>query len=461
MRGRSLPRRVPARWPCALLLFLAASGCATPAAEPPTLACASPCAFEIATSEDRLWEPHVAADPRDPGHLVAAVAVLRDETSDEPFANGMLVAVTRDGGATWKASELRHGPTAGPDHPLAGTRALADPNVAFLPDGTTLVSGLAYNVGATPVGIAGQAFRIFVARSADGGETFPEIVVVDSDVGAATITPVGHRGLALRGPDAPTMAVAPDGTVHLSWRRMIQATPAEPERSQPLAARSTDGGRTWSEPVPIDVGGRNAVAGQLQAAADGTLYAVIGAWGEGGVIEAKEGYQLLARSTDGGRTWRTAEVDDVFLPGLGYWPTAGLSSAGLHVAYADEDEAGREVVIVRTSTDGGATFGPREQVSEAVAAGGALPTMAGDGTTAFLTWFQPQEDGGARNRLLALSIDASGRSPTVVLDDTLRADATALGEYFGIAVAEGRAMPVWTSEPEASALRAAWIGPAR
>lgn len=442
----------------AIALLPVLAGCvggdAPHAASPAALACPAPCARELASSTARLWEPHVAADPRDPAHLVAAVAVLRFEPSGSSFANDMLVAVSRDAGATWSATTLPHGPDAGPDHPLAGARALADPNVAFLPDGTTLVSGLGYNFGASPVGVAGQGFRIFVARSADGGASFPEIAVVEEDAGLATISPAGHRAILLEGPDAPTMAVAPSGVVHLSWRRMVQATPAEPERSIMVASRSEDGGRTWSAPTQIDTGGRNAVASQLVAAPDGTLYAAVGAWGTGGVTEAQETFQMLARSLDDGRSWETVVVDSESVPNVAWFPTLGLSSAGLHVAYAQADEEGRERVLVRNSTDRGASFGPAWPATEPGSVGAAMPTLAGNGGRAYLTWFSPHEAG---NRLYARSFDADGATPPLLLDDSLREDATSLGEYFGIALAQERAFPVWTTGSDPSALRGAWI----
>lgn len=444
----------------ASLLVLGAfllAGCVapdTPAPAPaaPHLSCA-PCTLTLAATPDALWEPHVAANPADDAHLVAAVAVLGGDTAEGPFAHGMLVATTRDGGATWTSTRIPHGPTAGPGHPLAGSRALADPNVAFLPDGTVLVSGLAYNLVAGPAGGMAQGFRIFVARSTDGGDSFPDIAIVVADTGVASIGPLGHRGAALHAPDAPTMAVAPDGRVHLLWRTMVQASPDAPERSVMMASSSADGARTWAAPRPIETGGINAVASQLVATRDGTLLAAVGGWGEGGVTETAEGYQMLARSTDGGANWNVAVLDDQFASGIAWWPTVAEGPQGVLFAYPVPDAEGREAVAVRVSSDAGATFGPRVEVTSRVASGHAMPTLAGDGARAFLTWFQPQEDGATRNHLYAVALGAGATvSEPVLLDGTLTTDATSLGEYFGMAVADGRAVPVWTNNEDGGRL---------
>lgn len=446
-------------WTTWALLLVALAGCLQPGAAPPplTLACEAACAFTLATSDAYAWEPHAAADPHDADHLVAAVALLRGGPAPDAFANDLLVAVTRDGGATWAQTTIPHGPGAGPGHPLAGSRALADPNVAFLPDGTTLVSGLAYNLVAGPAGGVAQGFRIFVARSSDGGATFPEVSVVTSDEGVASITPLGHRAAGLNAPDAPTMAVAPDGSVHLTWRAMRQTTPAGPERSVMMAARSMDGARTWSQPVVIDTGGVNAVASQLVATRDGILLAAVGGWNEGGVTEATRGSQMLARSTDLGATWQVDVIAEEFVPGIAWWPTLADSAAGIVFAYPKADGEGRESVVAHLSTDRGESFGAPIELARANASGHAMPTLGGDGTTAFLTWFAPQEDGATRNELRALALREGNASAAIVLDATLTVDATQLGEYFGIAVAGGRAMPVWTNNEEGGRLMGAWL----
>ncbi|HWG89220.1 MAG TPA: sialidase family protein [Candidatus Thermoplasmatota archaeon] len=452
-----MPR--PARTLALPVALLVLAGClgVEPSVTPPVVEaaaeCLAPCAVVLAEHASRFWEPHVAVDPRDPDHVVAAVTVLGGPTGPDPFRNDLLVALSHDGGKTWSSSLIPHGPQAPPGHPLGRSRALADPNLAFLPDGTVLLSGLAFNFAGSPAGIFGQGFRIFVARSTDGGATFPDLVVVEEDEGLASISPLGHRAVALKGPDAPTMTVAPDGTVHLLWRRMIQATPAEAERSIMTASLSRDGGRTWETPKTLESGGLNAVAAQTIATRDGLLLAAVGAWGDGGVTDTRKNtHQMLARSTDGGATWTLLPLAEEFVEDVAWLPTVADSAEGILFAYPVADEAGRESVALRVSTDRGLTFGPPTLIVTNPARGHAVPTLGGDGVRAFLTFFAPQEDGATRNHLYVVALGNGSATAPVLLDGTLTEDAIVLGEYFGLAVTEGRAFPVWTNNEQGGRL---------
>jgi hypothetical protein len=427
----------------AAMLGLLLAGClqANPEPQRPTLSCAAACFEVVGEGHGRYWEPHIAVDPRDDDHVAAAVALLRrDPTSAGPesFQDDLLVLRSRDGGATWSETLIPHGPTAPSGHPLATSLALADPNVAFLPDGTLLVSGLAYSYVSGGVAAYAQGFRAWIARIPDSGE--PDITVVAEDLGFASLGALGHRGLLANAPDAPTLVVAPDGTVHMSYRRMVQATPAEPESSVMMATRSTDGGRTWSPEVVVPTG-RNAVASSLVATLQGSLLAAVGGWGTGGIGDSTGGYQMVARSGDGGQTWTLAELDDERLPSFGWWPAVGVSTAGVHAAYAADAGEGRERLLLVHSSE----------MAAAPAAGAMIPTLSGDGRSAVLTWFEPQTDGAVHFR--ARLLDGRGLSSAVTMDATLQDDAASLGEYFGVAVAGQKAWTVWTAVEPVPQLR--------
>lgn len=441
------------------LLLLA--GCAQPASPPtaPALTCLA-CPTVVAQGDaGAYWEPHVAVDPNDPDHVVAAVVLLRrDPTAAgaDLYGDDMLVARSRDGGATWALAQVPHGPSAADGHPLRTAFALADPNVAFLPDGTPLVSGLGYAYAVAGVAAYGQGFRAWIARlPSEGTAADPvDVTVVAQSSGVASQGALGNRGALADNPDAPTIAVAPDGVVHMSFRRITQATPAQAERSVMVATRSSDGGRTWAPEVTVPLPG-NGVASQLVALRDGTLLAAVGGWDAGGVAEAATGSQLVARSVDGGASWTVAQLDDEHLPSYAWWPMLAESDAGVHAAWAASGPDGHERLLLANSTDGGASFTAPVELAVAPGVGAMLPTLGGDGRRTVLTWFEPRPDG--TNRLLGRSLDARGLSAPVTLDATLHEDATTLGEYFGAAVHGQTAWTVWTANDPAGQLRVAAV----
>ncbi|MDY7085384.1 MAG: sialidase family protein [Actinomycetota bacterium] len=165
------------------------------------------------------------------------------------------------------------------------------PDVARLPDGRLLAT---YREGAGHVRSDG---RICLVESADGGETWsPPWVAVNGEFDDRD----------------PKLGVSADGTVLLSYFVIDWSTTPLHTTHGTYVHRSTDGGRTWSEPVPvgtsmIDEGGRLTPAVPTWAAS------------HGGAVELPTGDVLLplygrlpgekwqratvVRSTDGGRTW--------------------------------------------------------------------------------------------------------------------------------------------------------------
>lgn len=423
---------------CIALLL---AGCAAPEATPaPTLSCPSPCETLVARAEGYAWEPHVAADPLDPDHLVAGVTRFVEGPAS-PVVHDILVAVSRDGGRTWSAKSLPHGADVPSDHPLATATSLADPIVAFLPDGTVLLAGLGLNAAVTGAGAAAQGFRVFVARSADGGESFPETVVVAEDRGVAGRTPAGLVGAGLHAPDAPNLAVGPDGSLLLLWRFLDQPTPGGPQRSTVAFSTSADGGRAWSEPQTVDTGYANAVPQPARITPSGAFLVSFVGW-EGDETSAGTRFDAgLARSTDGGRTWSAQKL------GENAWTAQVVGDdRDVLAVYPVESPDGRQVVTARLSRDGGATFAAPFALASPDLPGSTFPTLAGDARRAYVTWFHAEESGYA---LRALALDDGVASPPVTLARDITGPPGALGEYFGLAALPDGAYAVWaTNEDE-------------
>jgi hypothetical protein len=155
-----------------------------------------------------------------------------------------------------------------------------DPHIAQLSDGTVICSFFSY----WPKG-SGTEFCCKVTRSRDGGKTW--------ETTAQQVTPIGW---ALSAP----VRELPDGTLILGVY-----TEAGGEAYGGVI-RSTDGGQTWSAPIPI---GREAKL-PLDAETDvirlndGTLYAA---------LRSSSIHMHYATSSDAGLSW--TPVKDIGFPG--------------------------------------------------------------------------------------------------------------------------------------------------
>ncbi len=175
-------------------------------------------------------EPSIAVNPTDPDNIVAA-----GNDYGTPLGDAWVGYYTStDGGKNWTRNLIPgyYDPLhPKPGEPLWGYKGAGDPVVAFGPDGTCYISGIAFKRNPmTP----GRFSGIFVARSTDKGKTF-EVHMVISSMTAATF----H--------DKEWLAVNPNnGHVYVTWTAFnLYAA------SSLVFSKSTDGGVTWSTPVVI------------------------------------------------------------------------------------------------------------------------------------------------------------------------------------------------------------------
>ncbi|MBI2386374.1 MAG: exo-alpha-sialidase [Elusimicrobia bacterium] len=118
--------------------------------------------------------------------------------------------------------------------------------------------------------------------------------------------------------------------------------------------RSDDGGRTWSAPVRVDAG-RPAYrfgAGDARVAAEGDeVYAM---WARPGNGPYGSGPLAVARSTDGGRSWSEAASPADGTPFGRRFPALAVSSGVLHAVWLDRKTNSK--VLASRSTDGARTW---------------------------------------------------------------------------------------------------------
>jgi hypothetical protein len=214
-------------------------------------------------------------------------------------------------------------------------------------------------------GSSGNETRL--ARSHDGGLTFPEqnLVLVDTRGTMATAVAIeGRRIHVLYGGQDHDVRVArsEDGgdtfTIHSVAQQsgsssflvqgdtilLVYEERPDPSASNVQFVRSADGGATWSAPVPIsfDVGSR--VLGPALVQTGGAL--VVTAY----LRDFDQ--QGAARSTDGGATWTAAPAQRPLLVATGAPVTMGDA---IYLPMVDEN--GR--LVVSESRDAGVTWTER------------------------------------------------------------------------------------------------------
>lgn len=118
--------------------------------------------------------------------------------------------------------------------------------------------------------------------------------------------------------------------------------------------RSDDGGKTWTAPVRAD-GGRPSYhfsAGDARVAAEGdSVYAL---WPRSGVGPHHSGPLAVARSTDGGRSWSEAASPSGEGTFGRRFPALAISSGVLHAVWLDRESKSK--VMASRSTDGARTW---------------------------------------------------------------------------------------------------------
>jgi hypothetical protein len=344
------------------------------------------------TAEDPN-HPHayaaLALDPVNPMHLVGADI----EGTLQPVTQNCVAYDSTDQGRTWSLAPI----------PYQGVFG-SDPSIAIARDGTVYAACLGINrTSATTF----RSIGVFVSRSTDGGRTFTNPILAVSSTDQTEIDKPylaidnsgGQYGgtlylcysafdslripsiyLAYSNDHGVTwhsspitsnighecsLAVGPDGSVYVAYESFDPSTiMTDPTPSAEMIVRSTDGGRTFSQPTKIadlspsqgviDYYGSLAVD-QSSLAHRGTIYAAF----ESGV-ENTGRTVLFTRSLDNGQTWSTPlRVSNAPTSVPSFLPWVSVAPDGrIDVAFADLRNTGPGGfdIYVASSTDGGLSF---------------------------------------------------------------------------------------------------------
>lgn len=387
--------------------------------------------------------PTLARNPTDPDNLVIAAR------RDRPEFTARLYSST-DGGQEWRATQL--------PLPEGRDRAYA-PDVGFGPDGTLYVSY---------VNLTGQGNTpetLWVARSDDGGRSLSE---PSRAAGALTLQ--------------ARLAVGPDGDVFLTWLQATEVgTLALNGPAEIVAARSVDGGETFSEPVALSDPERPRVGAATPVTdGDGDLVVLYKDF-EGNVRDFRnlegppwDGNEtlVLTRSEDGGESFEPGvEVDGDLVPGerflvfLPEFPSLASADDGvLYAAWADARH-GDDDVFLRRSDDGGETWSPPVRVNEDAEGDGTDQTMpqvavAPDGRVD-VAYLDSEDPEGARTHTRLASSQDGGEAFTRVTLSGEPFDARIgpsagprlppdLGSRLGLHSGDGTARAAWTDTRQGS-----------
>ena len=229
-------------------------------------------------------ESNIVINPTNPNNVVTS--------ANEYRIDGDEVYVSTDGGQTFTDVVLP-GRTAatGGKGVFARLGSCGDPVLAFAPDGTLYYSGLACNFRAHST-----ASALSVSVSHDGGMTW----------GAPhTVTFTDPNELFN---DKDFITVGPDGTVYVTWTRFKFNGALQSFAGSPIVISvSHNGGKTWSGLNKVSDGSHPFNQGsQPVVAPDGTVYvAYEGSTPSTGFFGDAI---IVARSTDGGKTFTNTEV---------------------------------------------------------------------------------------------------------------------------------------------------------
>jgi hypothetical protein len=371
-------------------------------------------------SKTEMW---TSVNPANPLNVVVGSKDLDPDTSAHCVWNGL--AVTHDGGKTWKDVTIG-GKYADrkPGDPTFGYACNTDPDFQFDKKGDLHYGVEMYNflssdangtLMGTPPGLlpgnpVGSGFKILLATSHDGGDTWPDIItfqpdlVVTTDYSRMAIDPatqaiveaIGSDGgggchvlsstdggksarpfVDVQTPYGPpcnsgagtAVAISPKGVTVLVGGQVTDPTQlaAGNGLAQPIVVRSTDDGLTWLDSNPgftyKPIGAFNESkyrhGSVIELAYDtttgpraGTLYAVVS------TADRDEADIFALSSKDDGKTWSKPVRVNQDAPGPHQWmPNVGVAQDGsVHVFWMDKrwDPQHKLIDIAHAvSTDGG------------------------------------------------------------------------------------------------------------
>jgi hypothetical protein len=384
-------------------------------------------------------EPAVAVDPADPSFIVASSNDYCGVPTIGDAWQGIYTST--DGGTTWKDSLLPGypGDTSGVSTTLAraGDTNSGDPLLDWDNNGHLFAGGIAFNRTATQGGSATTSTNgnMYVSTwtasgSAPLGIRFNRTVIVGKgSSGAYPFAGTFNDKPSIKVDDwSDVFGDKFGGNVYVAWTLF----PGARGMNRVMFSRSTNSGATFSKPVILSKNVPNAQGSDIAVAPDGTVYVVWRQFAFSGGSNAGNGI-VFVKSADGGRTFTNPKfafpitpydrrdsggardcgsLSSLCLSGFTFprtdtLPQATTDSHGnLYVTYEQLAPApdngdtyhpdGQSQVVVRNSSDGGATWSGPTIVDNQSAGDQFWPNLAFDSSTGTLAviYYDSRADSG-------------------------------------------------------------------
>lgn len=389
--------------------------------------------FTLTPTPGYFTEPSVAVNPSNPQQVVAV------------FQDVAHASYSQDAGKTWI-------PTEGVDP--KNYRVSGDVSVAFDNHGHAFVCYMAFDRLGTFNYWAHGATRngIFVRRSLDGGKTWEKNHNPVAEQPTAEGIPFDDKPYIV----ADNSQTKHAGNLYVGWTRWRLTD------SQMMISRSTDDGKTWSEPIEIDAHpglprDDNGAAEGFDGAVgpDGTLY----------VIWSQDDDLMFTVSRDGGKSFSRARpiihtAPIVFaidtLERANGFPQIAVDpkSKRIYVSWSDYRNGDLDI-FVASSEDGGKHWTAATRVNNDPVHDGAeqfFQWMAVDPIdgSVNLVFYDRRRDAQNKKQIVVLGRSVDGGhtfSNYAWAEEPFEAGGVFFGDYNGLAAYGGRLYGVWTEKP--------------
>ena len=389
--------------------------------------------FTLTPEPGNFTEPGIAVNPANPQQVVAV------------FQDNAHAAYSHDGGRTWTVAE-------GVDP--KDYRVSGDVSTVFDNQGHAFVCYIAFDKLGTFNYWAHGATRngIFVRRSLDGGKTWEANHVAVAAQRTEPGIPFEDKPYLVADNTKSKYA----GNLYVGWTRWRLTD------SQMVLSRSTDDGKTWSEPIEIDAhpglprddnGAAEGFDGAV--APDGTLYAI---WSQDNAImftTSRDGGQKFSRARAVIHTAPIMFAIDTLDRANGFPQIAvDPKSNRIYVTWSDYRNGDLDVFVAR-SDDRGKRWGPAVRVNNDPIHNGAeeffqwLAVDPTDGSVNVM-FYDRRRDPQNRKQIVVLARSTDGGrsfNNYAWTDDPFEAGGVFFGDYSGLAAYGGRVYGVWTEKP--------------
>jgi hypothetical protein len=399
-------------------------------------------------------ETSITVNPNKPSQVVGG--------SNEIVRLPMRGYFSSDGGKSFGAVDL----PLPPPTTTNGTDFGSDPGVAFDTHDNVYYSYIVVFFNRTFGSIQGT--EVAVAKSFDGGATWPQVTYFNFNSGSGKFN------------DKPMIAVDTNpaspyrDSVYVAWDNASLNQGKSSSNDALLFSRSTDGGKTFSAPIAANslTGGPSSVIG-----AD----PVVGPSGEVYVAwhDVQNNRLMVNTSLDGGATFGQpvtiaptvvpyvaaiapqASRDALLYPACDADRSSGANRGTLYCSWMDETASNGTDILVSRSTNRGASWSAPVRVNDdstGVVKDQFNQWLAVDPVTGAvdLSWNDPRNDPADTKTDIYFSDSINGGlsfAPNVKVTTAMSDESAAnpfadagnqYGDYEGIAAYGGTAHPIWT-----------------